>query len=418
VFVSYRRLDAAQAAGRLVEWLRSRVAPAEVFMDDAIDAGDDFIQAIDDAVSASRVFLAVIGQRWAAVADRSGRRRLADPDDWVVWEIRAALRREIRVVPVLVDGASMPARTELPPPIEDFTRCNAMRLRHETFDHDAAALLAVVRDTVAPMGTCEPRPIRAIEESELERAARSGDTVAMDRLAEMLASRGAGQEAEAWWRRAAEAGFPPAMHHLAVAYQRRGEDREAARWCRDAAQRGDSAAMHTYGRMLEDLGALTEAEAWFRRAAMAGEARGMINLGRLLERRRQPAEAADWYQRAADRGHTDGMYALGWLRERHGDFRGAAESYLPAAEAEHPGAMFNLGNALYQLGHRDQAEHWWRRSAASGSVDAMNNLGVVLHARGDTEALRWRGEAAAGGNPLAQYRLDTVRRDVRADPDP
>ena len=292
VFVSYRRRDAGQAAGRLVEWLRPRAAPAEVFMDDAIDAGDDFIQAIDDAVSASRVFLAVIGERWATVADRTGLRRLADPNDWVVWEIRTALRRDIRVVPVLVDGASMPARTELPPPIEAFTRCNAMRLRHETFEHDAAALLAVVRETVAPTGAREPRSIREIEESELELAARGGDTVAMDRLAQMLESRGAGREAEAWWRRAAEAGFPPAMHHLAAACKRRGEDREAERWCRDAAQRGDSSAMHTYGRMLEDFGVLNEAEAWFRRAAMAGEARGMISLGGLLERRQRPAEAA------------------------------------------------------------------------------------------------------------------------------
>src|SRR5262249_42420918 len=60
------------------------------------------------------VFLAVIGPNWLDAKDDSGRRRFDNPDDFVTIEIAAALARNIRVIPVLVDGARTPKADRLP----------------------------------------------------------------------------------------------------------------------------------------------------------------------------------------------------------------------------------------------------------------------------------------------------------------
>jgi hypothetical protein len=58
----------------------------------------------------------VIGPEWATVTDARRRRRLDDPDDFVALEVGTALPRpEVKVIPVLVDGARMPMQKELPP---------------------------------------------------------------------------------------------------------------------------------------------------------------------------------------------------------------------------------------------------------------------------------------------------------------
>src|SRR5262245_58499308 len=58
--------------------------------------------------------LAVIGPNWLDAKDSDGRRRLDNPDDFVTIEISAALLRNIRVIPVLVDGARPPKADQLP----------------------------------------------------------------------------------------------------------------------------------------------------------------------------------------------------------------------------------------------------------------------------------------------------------------
>jgi hypothetical protein len=51
-----------------------------------------------------------------------GYRGLDDPDDLVALELKAALQREIRVVPVLVEGQSCPQRQELPESLAKLNR--------------------------------------------------------------------------------------------------------------------------------------------------------------------------------------------------------------------------------------------------------------------------------------------------------
>lgn len=145
VFVSYRRRDTSHLAGRLFDRLVDRFGADNVFMDvDSIQAGSDYREAINHAVERSDVMLALIGTGWLNATDESGRRRLEKSDDVVVLELVAALDRNIRIVPVLVDGARMPGQDELPVALHPLVRRHAVQLDHQTFRSDAESLVAAI----------------------------------------------------------------------------------------------------------------------------------------------------------------------------------------------------------------------------------------------------------------------------------
>src|SRR5215813_10867545 len=110
IFVSYRRDDTQGWVGRLAHDLRESFLQAQVFYDiAAIGPGEDFVIAINRALSSCQVVLVLIGPRWLSAQTADGRRRIDDPDDLVRLEVAAALAQPILVVPVLFNGAAMPA---------------------------------------------------------------------------------------------------------------------------------------------------------------------------------------------------------------------------------------------------------------------------------------------------------------------
>lgn len=115
IFVSYRREDSAYPTGWLTDRLAEHYGSQQVFTDvDTIEIGDDFVKRIRDAVASCDVLLAVIGPKWLTITDEDGRRRLDDPEDYVRIEIEAALRRNVLVIPILVDDAAVPRVADLP----------------------------------------------------------------------------------------------------------------------------------------------------------------------------------------------------------------------------------------------------------------------------------------------------------------
>ena len=115
IFISYRRDDSAGYAGRLYDCLNSHFGSGRTFMDvDGIEAGKDFVRALDDNVGRCKALVAVIGPKWLTIASADGTRRLSDPQDFVRLEIANALRRNIPVFPVLMGGATMPCAHDLP----------------------------------------------------------------------------------------------------------------------------------------------------------------------------------------------------------------------------------------------------------------------------------------------------------------
>src|SRR5271170_5713720 len=108
IFISYRREDSDGYAISLKDRL-DRSFPKQVFKDiDAIEPGADFVEAIEKALRSCEVAIVIIGKRWLTVVDKLGRRRLDDPGDFLRHEVATVLKRGVRVIPVLVDGAEMP----------------------------------------------------------------------------------------------------------------------------------------------------------------------------------------------------------------------------------------------------------------------------------------------------------------------
>lgn len=146
IFISYRREDAEGQAGRLYDDLVSKFGENSVFMDVVgIDAGRDFRKAIDENVASCGVLLAIIGRNWLNAKYPDGRRRLDDSTDFVRLETSSALKRDIPVIPVLVQGAVMPRAEELPEEIKDLAYRNAVELTHARWDSDMEVLARALR---------------------------------------------------------------------------------------------------------------------------------------------------------------------------------------------------------------------------------------------------------------------------------
>jgi hypothetical protein len=150
IFISYRRDETAYPAGWLFDRLAQHFAAGQIFKDvDSIELGDDFVQVITSAVGSCDVLLALIGDQWLAITDEQGRRRLDDPADFVRLEIQAALKRHVRIIPILVDGARMPHADELPAGLTGLARRQALELSPNRFEYDTNRLLRVLDATLA-----------------------------------------------------------------------------------------------------------------------------------------------------------------------------------------------------------------------------------------------------------------------------
>ena len=141
IFISYRRDDSRGYAGRLQGDLSRRYSEEHVFRDVEIPPGADFGEYITSLVDKCNVVLAIIGPSWLDARDREGERRIDNPDDWVRLEIERALARDgVEVIPVLVDGARLPPREELPESLLALRRRNAFELSDRRWDYDVAQL--------------------------------------------------------------------------------------------------------------------------------------------------------------------------------------------------------------------------------------------------------------------------------------
>jgi TIR domain len=160
IFISYRRDDNSAFAGRLYDRLSARLPNNHIFIDVDLEPGIDFVEEIERSVGSCEVLIAVIGKRWLRSSVGKGKRRLENPEDFVRVEIATALKRNIRVIPVLVDGASMPRSSDLPDDLKLLARRNAIEVSHNRFNADLERLLATLERP-------EDRAKRAKEEEGL-----------------------------------------------------------------------------------------------------------------------------------------------------------------------------------------------------------------------------------------------------------
>ena len=153
VFISYRREDSAAYAGRLFDILSTEFGRENTFMDlDTIQGGDDFSVVIERKLDVSDALLAVIGTHWLSVTEPNGGRRLDNASDFVRVEIGKALERGIRVIPVLVGGATLPRPKDLPSNLQALCERQAMEVRDSHFHADVKELTDLLHRTLHGTG--------------------------------------------------------------------------------------------------------------------------------------------------------------------------------------------------------------------------------------------------------------------------
>jgi len=149
IFISYRREDSLGHTGRLFDGLGKHFGKTHVFMDIAgIEPGLDFVEAIDKAVGSCDVFIVVIGKQWLNATDADGRRRLDNPEDFIRLELATALRRNIRVIPVLVQGATAPSSENLPEDLKMLSRRQAIEVSDNRWDFDVGELIKTIEKSL------------------------------------------------------------------------------------------------------------------------------------------------------------------------------------------------------------------------------------------------------------------------------
>lgn len=165
IFVSYRRDETSGHAGRLIDSLNRHFGKHRVFFDlQTLEPGVDWVESLERALEECEVLIAVIGRSWLTATDKKGRRRLDNPDDPLRREVATALRRGVRVVPVLVQGAETPETTDLPADLAPLTRRQAIELTDSRWEYDVGRLMEAMEKIVEP----EPPPEEVSDRDDLE----------------------------------------------------------------------------------------------------------------------------------------------------------------------------------------------------------------------------------------------------------
>lgn len=152
IFISYRRSDCQSQANGLNDGLRHRLPDSRVFMDiDSIPIGADFEEHIRSEIEQCHVALILIGDDWLAPRPGTDTRRIDEANDFVRLEIESSLAtKHLRVIPVLVEGATMPTPEELPESIQRLARLNAFELSDQRWSTDIERLTQQLQQLVNP----------------------------------------------------------------------------------------------------------------------------------------------------------------------------------------------------------------------------------------------------------------------------
>jgi hypothetical protein len=102
----------------------------------------------------------LIGDEWFGINNANGTRRLDDPRDYVRLEVETALAKNITVIPVVLQGAPIPAGNELPESLKDLSRRNAIRLSDEHWNSDLNLLTALLNNVLGTPGSLREQRVK------------------------------------------------------------------------------------------------------------------------------------------------------------------------------------------------------------------------------------------------------------------
>lgn len=142
VFISYRRDDSSVMCGAIYDRLTQAFGIDTIFKDvDMIPVGVNFEKYITRTLKQCVAQVVVIGPQWVDIRSVHGERRLDDPADFVRVEVESALRDGLAVIPVLVQGATLPSAEELPASLRPLVEREPVAVHYApAFDGDMRAL--------------------------------------------------------------------------------------------------------------------------------------------------------------------------------------------------------------------------------------------------------------------------------------
>jgi hypothetical protein len=159
VFLSYRRDDSSGYTQRLHDELSRHYGPTAVFIDvHKIRPLDRFKDVIDHAIKETGILFVVMSKQWSSIANTQGSRRILDPDDIVCSEILGAFVNSVPVLPVLVGGASMPLKTELPESIQALVDITAHVMSDVQWNRDFEELVRLIDQRASVVVPVEMNP--------------------------------------------------------------------------------------------------------------------------------------------------------------------------------------------------------------------------------------------------------------------
>lgn len=150
IFLSYRQTDSQDKTRNIHDKLeQDGHAP---FMDaSSIPPGELWPETIKTTLVNADIVIAVIGPNWLRCQDEAGRRRIDKPNDWVRCELRTALQKGKKIIPVLIDDAKMPSRQDLPDDLMDFADIQARCIiSGSNWDESVNALLDIIERPMLP----------------------------------------------------------------------------------------------------------------------------------------------------------------------------------------------------------------------------------------------------------------------------
>jgi|SRR6185436_3502451 len=147
VFISYHRDVAGGYAHAIYEYVKHRHACEPLLDEHFIQLGQHVASAIEQAIHKSRAFIFIIHPGWLT-PDASGRRPLDDAGNWMRRELQIALECRAAILPILLDGATMPAADQLPAEIAALSGYNAVEMRASSMAYALAKLSEVLEPLV------------------------------------------------------------------------------------------------------------------------------------------------------------------------------------------------------------------------------------------------------------------------------
>ena len=149
IFISYRRNDSVGYSGRLADRLCLEFGENQVFRDyDDIKPGQNFVESLENGLSSADLLLVVIAENWLTTKNQAGQRRLDDENDFVRLEIEAALKRDIHIIPVLINNVAMPNAQDLPPSLSALALRQAVPLSDSRWEQDVTNLIENIRNLI------------------------------------------------------------------------------------------------------------------------------------------------------------------------------------------------------------------------------------------------------------------------------